>query len=636
MEMIRFSQKEHPPWMHRFAVLTAAAATGLIVAGAAVTSTGSGDAVPDWPLSYGSLTPPMIGGILFEHTHRLIAGFTGVLIAILAAWLWIAKPGKTLQRLGIAALAAVILQASLGGLRVLLISTEAVQDAALQIAGVSSVQSLRMAVAVTHAFLAQTILCLLFAIVVLTSPSRRNAPAASPPLHANANAFRLSVFLTGLIFLQLVFGALVRHSGAGLAIPDFPLSFGKIIPPFANLPHDPYAPFPLSPEKFQFQVAVHFAHRAAALLILGLAIFFFARHRKTGKIGKLAAILLLLTSLQMVLGALNIWTGKSVYVTVLHVAVGALLLSCSVAAMITSRSLLQPPNPPQQKPFTRARAYLELTKPRLTLLVLFSAFTGYCLGASGNIALLNLIGAMFGIGLASAGALALNQYAERTHDARMLRTQRRPLPQGRLKPLEALAFGTLLCIFSVIYLAAAVNILTGFLVAMTILTYLFAYTPLKRITYFNTAVGAISGALPIVCGWTAARSDLAPEALALFGILFFWQFPHFLSIALLYREDYRRAGYKMLPLRENGIPRTNRQILLACAALLGVSLFPSLLGLAGTMYLAAALLAGSAFLGCAVSLALYRNNRFARRLMFASFVYPLIVWSFMIYDKIKM
>lgn len=636
MKMRRFRQKQHYLWLHRFAVLTATAAIGLIVAGAAVTSTGSGDAVPDWPLSYGSLAPPMIGGILFEHTHRLIAGFTGILIAILAVWLWIAKPGRTAQRLGLAALAAVILQASLGGLRVLLISTEAVQDAAMQIAGVSSVQSLRMAVAITHAFLAQTILCLLFAIVVLTSPFRRRAPAASLPLHANPNAFRLSVFFTGLIFLQLILGAIVRHSGAGLSIPDFPLSFGKIIPPFTHLPHDPAAPFPLSPEKFQFQVAIHFAHRALALLILGLAAFFFVRHRKAGKIGKLAAILLLLTSVQVVLGALNIWTGKAVYVTVLHVAMGALLLSGSVAAVIASRGLAQPPNPLRQKPFARMRAYLELTKPRLTLLVLFSALTGYCLGASGNLDLLNLVGALLGIGLASAGALALNQYAERVYDAQMARTQKRPLPQGRLRPVEALAFGIALCIISVLFLTLFINILTGFLVSLTILTYLFAYTPLKRISYFNTAVGAISGALPIVCGWTAARNALAPEALVLFGILFFWQFPHFLSIALLYREDYRRAGYKMLPLRENGIPRTNRQILFACAALLGVSLFPALLGLAGKMYLAAALLAGGAFLGCGISLALYRNNLFARRLMFASFVYPLVVWSFMIYDKINM
>ncbi len=635
MEMMRFRQKQHYLWLHRFAVLTATAAIGLIVAGAAVTSTGSGDAVPDWPLSYGSLAPPMIGGILFEHTHRLVAGFTGILIAILAGWLWIAKPGRTVQRLGTAALAAVILQASLGGLRVLLISTDSVQEAALQIAGFFTVQSLRMAVAVTHALVAQTILCLLFAIVVLTSPSRRGAAAVSFPFPARQNAFRLSVFFTGLIFLQLILGALVRHSGAGLAIPDFPLSFGKIIPPFANLPHDPSAPFPLSPGKFQFQVAVHFAHRVAALLILGLAVFFFARHRKAGKIGKLAAILLLLTSLQMVLGALNIWTGKSVYVTVLHVAVGALLLSCSVAALIASLGLVQT-QPPPPKPFAKMRAYLELTKPRLTLLVLFSALTGYCLGASGNINLLNLAGALFGIGLASAGALALNQYAERVYDARMIRTQKRPLPQGRLRPVEALAFGTALCIVSVLFLTLYINILTGFLVSLTILTYLFAYTPLKRISYFNTAVGAVSGALPIVCGWTAARNALAPEALALFGILFFWQFPHFLSIALLYREDYRRAGYKMLPLRENGIPRTNRQILFACAALLGASLFPALLGLAGKMYLAAALLAGGAFLGCGISLALYRNNLFARRLMFASFVYPLIVWSFMIYDKVKM
>jgi protoheme IX farnesyltransferase len=266
---------------------------------------------------------------------------------------------------------------------------------------------------------------------------------------------------------------------------------------------------------------------------------------------------------------------------------------------------------------------------------MFSALTGYCLGSPEIIEMAGLFHALLGIGLASAGALALNQYAEREYDAKMARTRQRPLPAGRLKPVEALAFGSFLCISAVIYLAVAVNLLTSFLVMITILSYLLAYTPLKRVSYLNTAVGAVSGALPVVCGWTAARNALTIESAILFGILFFWQFPHFLSIALLYKEDYRKAGYKMLPFRKNGIRRTNEHIIAACAALLLISLFPAVVGLTGKVYLTVALLSGSAFLACGISLALYQTGTFARRLMFASFVYPLLVWGTMIADRLK-
>jgi len=336
------------------------------------------------------------------------------------------------------------------------------------------------------------------------------------------------------------------------------------------------------------------------------------------------------------LGALNIWTAKPVSTTIVHVAVGALLLAGSITLALFSHRLIESKKIERKISFkTKARGYLELTKPRLTLLIIFSALTGYCLGSPGSIEIWGLLSGLLGIGLASAGALALNQYAEREYDARMARTRQRPLPAGRLKPMEALAFGTFLCISAVIYLVVAVNLLTSFLVMVTILSYLFAYTPLKRVSYLNTAVGAVSGALPIVCGWTAARNALTIESAILFGILFFWQFPHFLSIALLYKDDYQQAGYKMLPFQKNGIRRTNRHIIVACAVLLLVSLFPVAVGLTGKVYLTVALLAGSVFLACGISVALYQTGAFARRLMFASFVYPLLVWGTMIADRLK-
>jgi len=276
--------------LHNFAVLTAIATMGLIIAGATVTSTGSGDAVPDWPLSYGTLAPPMIGGILYEHTHRLVAGFTGLLIAILAFWLWRAKAGRTLQWLGFAALAGVILQASLGGLRVLIVSTDAVQETALRVTGASAVEPLRIAVSVTHAFMAQTILCLLFAIAILTSKAWREFPSDSLLPQPGRKIFYASVGFTGLIFLQLLLGALVRHSGAGLIIPDFPLSFGKLIPPFSNLPHNPAAPFPLTIGELQFKVGIHFAHRVTALVIFAAVLYICLICRKTPWINHLSPV----------------------------------------------------------------------------------------------------------------------------------------------------------------------------------------------------------------------------------------------------------------------------------------------------------------------------------------------------------
>lgn len=631
--MTLFKPEQNYKLLHRFAVLTASVAVGLIIAGATVTSTGSGDAVPDWPLSYGTLAPPMIGGILFEHTHRLVAGFTGLLIAALAIGLWVANTERKIKWLGTAALGAVLLQATLGGLRVLLISNNAVQEAALHITGASSVSTLRMAIAVTHAFLAQTIICILFSIAIFTSRSWQNSSPVQDQIGKKIH--RAGILLAGFILGQLILGALVRHSGAGLIIPDFPLSFGKIIPPFANLPHNPYAPFPLSPEAFTFKVAIHFSHRLLALVILATVVYMYLAFRATPRIAGQVKSLLLLTTLQILLGALNIWTAKAVLSTVLHVAVGALLLANSVALVMRARRIPLA-DEPARKPSQKILAYLELTKPRLTLLVVFSALTGYYLGSTGSIDILPLLNALLGIGLASGGALALNQYAEREHDAKMERTQKRPLPTGRLKPGEALGFGVLLCAIAVLHLAIAVNLLTASLVAATILSYLLAYTPLKRKSYLNTAVGAISGALPIVCGWAASRNALGAESLVLFGILFFWQFPHFLSIALLYREDYRKAGYKMLPNRENGIRMTNRHIILACLALVGVSLLPAAMGLTGKIYVAVALLAGGGFLLCGISAALYKTNVFARRLMFASFAYPLLVWGFLMFDKLGM
>jgi cytochrome c oxidase assembly protein subunit 15 len=309
--------------LHYFALLTAIVAILLIVAGATVTSTGSGDAVPDWPLSYGSLTPPMKGGILFEHSHRLIAGLTGLLIAILAVWLLRRESRKFVKWMGVAALLAVIVQATLGGLRVLIVSNAGVQDTVLSLTGHANLVSSRMIVAAIHAVLAQSIVCLIVAIAVMTSLSWIDFEAND--FSISSSILRVNVILLAAVFLQLVLGAFVRHSGAGLIIPDFPLSFGRIIPPFGDLPNNPSVPFPISNEEFFAKLGI---------IILALVSYFFVRVRKVQKIGFFPKALLLLTIIQIILGAVNIWSKKSVFSTVPHVAIGAIILALCVALLL--------------------------------------------------------------------------------------------------------------------------------------------------------------------------------------------------------------------------------------------------------------------------------------------------------------
>lgn len=319
-------------WLHYFTLLTTIVSILLIIAGATVTSTGSGDAVPDWPLSYGSLAPSMTGGILFEHSHRLIAGFTGLLILILAIWLWRTEKRAVVKWMGLAALLAVIIQATLGGLRVLIVSDANVQDRVLSLTGNANLNSSRLIITAIHAVLAQTIVCLIAAIAVMTS--RSWIEFKENDLQTNLNIFRVNVVLLIAIFLQLILGVFVRHTGAGLIIPDFPLSFGKIIPPFGNLPNNADVPFPISNEEIFAKVVLQFSHRILGIIIFVLVSYFFIQGRKLEKITFFPKVLLLLTIVQIILGAVNIWSKKSVFSTVPHVAIGAVILALCVASLL--------------------------------------------------------------------------------------------------------------------------------------------------------------------------------------------------------------------------------------------------------------------------------------------------------------
>jgi cytochrome c oxidase assembly protein subunit 15 len=311
-------------WLHRYAILVSYATFFLIIAGGMVTSTDSGLAVPDWPLSYGQIMPPMVGGIFYEHGHRMVATFVGMLTIVLALWLWRREERRWVRTLGWVALAAVVAQGLLGGLTVLLL--------------------LPTSVSVAHAALAQSFFCLTVVIAAVTSAWwKQSTPVEYAPARTTT---RLSQALIVLVFTQLIIGAVMRHMNAGLAIPDFPLNYGQVIPPTGDGGIIDINDFRLSLDLTvvtSSQIWIHFAHR-----IGGLVVFLFViitslhvsrTYRHEGLMREPMIVVLLLASMQILLGALTVWTGLSVAVATAHVATGALLLASCVFLAIRTRRL---------------------------------------------------------------------------------------------------------------------------------------------------------------------------------------------------------------------------------------------------------------------------------------------------------
>ncbi len=283
----------------------------------------------------------------------------------------------------------------------------------------------------------------------------------------------------------------------------------------------------------------------------------------------------------------------------------------------------------------RSGVWSELFKARLTSLVLLTTLVGFYMGSQGPVNYALMFHALLGTALVACGAAALNQLIEREHDGRMRRTENRPLPSGRVQPDTVLICGGFLSAAGLVYLTFAVNLITGFLGAITLASYLFVYTPLKRITTLNTAIGAIPGALPPLMGWTAARGEVTLGGWSLFAILFFWQLPHFLAIAWMYREDYARGGFRMLPVVDPDGSRTGRQAVSHTLGLLPVSLSPVVLKLAGPTYFVGAFTLGMAFLWFAIQFARTLTHPRARQLFLFSVLYLPLLLGLLVFDKIK-
>jgi heme o synthase len=280
------------------------------------------------------------------------------------------------------------------------------------------------------------------------------------------------------------------------------------------------------------------------------------------------------------------------------------------------------------------RDYIALTKPRITWLILMSTGVGYFFGqGTGATHWILLFHTLIGTGLIASGTAALNQWYERDADTLMRRTAGRPLPTGKMTAHSALLFGIVLSSLGFIELALGVNLLAALLGAFTLASYLFIYTPLKQRSHLSTVIGALPGAMPPLIGYAASHGSLTPEAWTLFAILFIWQFPHFLAIAWMYREDYARAGIRMLPVVEPDGMSTGRQIILYASTLIPVSLFPVLLGMSGKVYLVGALILGGWFLYTGVRVAFDLTNVRARRVLLASIIYLPVIYGLMIFDR---
>lgn len=561
-------------WLHRFACLTAFATFFLIVAGASVTSNRAGLAVPDWPTTYDQPmfrfpVANMVGGIFYEHGHRLIASVVGLLTAVLALWTFFGQRNRSVRRLGTAALAAVLAQGLLGGLTVMFL--------------------LPPAISIAHAGLAQAFFCVTIALALVTSPRWRQP---SPPVPASVRWLALAT--SAVVYIQLILGATIRHSDAA--------------------------------------VLAHVIGAIVVFMVAGLVAMTVLTSVRQKDLLWPALVLAFLVVAQLWLGAATLavrapknvlgqLTTAQVVLPTLHLAVGALILAASFVLTLKSFQFL--PALPDRRTVS---AYVELAKPRIVSMVLVTTTLGFFLGNGGIHPLSLLLVTLLGVGCATGGAAVLNNYLEREVDGKMERTRNRALPAGLIEPSHALALGVCMVLAGVLLLARGVNLLTGFLVLLAAFLYVLVYTPMKRLTWLNTTVGAIPGAIPPMCGWAAATGRLDVGAWVLFAILFAWQHPHFFAIAWMFRDDYRNAGFKMLPVVEPTGASTFRQTLLYSGLLIAVSLLPSAIGMTGRVYFFGALTMGLLLLAVGALFAWKHTFEDARRLLKASVIYlPLLL-----------
>lgn len=528
----------------------------LISLGGFVHNTGSSLACPDWPLCYGQVMPVMEGSVLIEHSHRLLASLVGFLTILMV---FISKKSKSvIFGPSIFALLLVIFQGVLGGLTVLF----------------------KLPTIVSTAHLATSMLFFMTLIYI----DHKGYFHLRRSVGNVGNLQNIAKFSLILLYLQMILGAFIRHSGLGgvcgvgydsiLVCQDVVDSIVSFIPS-------------------SVEAQYHMMHRyLGALLGLVLVIFPFFLKRVSAL---LASFIFLMVILQVSLGVMTVGTNLEVYTTTLHLTGASLLFGLLWKALLILKSnrLIQQDSHP-----SFLEDMIDLTKPRLSSLVIFTATIGLIL-APGEISFFKAFFGILGITGIVAGSCVLNCYIERDVDRYMLRTASRPLPKKRLDAHFARNYGIFLIVFftPVIYFSS--NLLTTILGLIAALIYIFLYTPLKRKSSWSVFVGAIPGAIPPLMGWTMVTNHIDPMGMILFGILFFWQFPHFLAIATFRVDEYKKAGLVVTPI-VSGLRNTVVKIAFSTVLLVAVSLIPVKLFSESQFYFIFTLLIGSLFLVFAI------------------------------------
>ena len=587
--------------VHPLAITTAVATFLLILIGGLVHGTGSSLACPDWPTCYGTMMPRMEGGVLVEHSHRLAAGSVMILTLGLLIAIAISKEPlhRRLRPLAALAMSLVIVQAVLGGVTVLL--------------------RLPTPVSTMH-----TGVSVLFFVTVLYLAIRsRPARAGRAALPLPRRVVWLALVSVVAVYFQMVLGGLVRHSGAALACTDLPLCRGALWP-------DAYP-----------TVLIHVLHRLNALVVAGLviasSIVTWREARDRTGLRALALIAPVLVLVQLALGVLSVLTFLDLVTVESHLGVATALLATQIAVVLGGRAVDLAAAPPVRASFVVD--LVRLTKPRITGLVVATFAGGVWL--AGGMPRWRLIMTLVGTALVVSASNAINMFLERDQDRLMERTRARPLPEGRLSPESALVFGTALLCAALPLLFLAGNGLTGILASVAFFSYVVVYTPMKRQSPVALFVGAVPGAIPPLMGWTAVTGRLDAPGLVLFAILFFWQIPHFLAIAIFRSADYARAGFKVLPL-EASSRATRVYILLFSVVLVGASFLLEPLRVAGVRYSAMAAVLGATLIGW--GLAGFRRaaqpaaertgeRAWARSLFLFSIVYLTLLFVALIFDR---
>ena len=583
--------------MKRFTTLALVASIAtylLIVLGGLVRATGAGLACPDWPLCHGRLIPPLEGLIIIEYAHRLVASIVGflTLAVTIAAW----RRG-VFRWHALLALVLVGVQIVLGGLTV---RTE-----------------LSAWLVVAHLGTAMTFFATMVGLTLRAWAT--DLPRRRSPVRTLAWITLVATFGLALI------GGYVSATEAGIACPDWPLCYGQVLPSLTG------------------PVAVHMAHRFAAavvgLLILVTAASVYRLERARDDLQALSAVAVGLLALQVLLGALNVEYRLAAGVTTSHLATAAALFATLVMlAVMSSRGRDAPEGSLSSGggyPLAhRVLSYVALTKPRIIVLLLITAFAAMLVAAPGVISPWIIVFTLAG-GAASAGAAnAINQVLDRDIDAVMTRTRRRPIPSGRVAPPFALAFAVLLGVTAFVELAVLVNLASAALALAALIFYVFIYTVwLKRSTPQNIVIGGAAGAMPPLVGWAAATGRVELPALILFLIIFLWTPPHFWALALYRRDDYARARVPMLPVVA-GEDETRRQIVIYSVLLVASSLLLLVFGPMGWVYGGTAAAIGAVFIALAVRVRRERTPRAAVRLFGYSMAYLALLFAAMVADRL--